>query len=245
MGLFDSVLKGIRKLNPVVDFAGGLLGLGGGLYDAGVNRRNQLAGERYQREFAQKGVRWRVNDALEAGVSPLAALGANVASFSPFHTGSSVGRDLHNAGQNFSRAARAGQTDSERAGVDRAYDLAMRDRALEKADLENDYLAASIATMEQAGSPSGLPDEDADFIRRPGDIGGNPLVFPGANRIWESGQTSTYEELERQYGEPIAWPYGIYRAFVDLVNNAVRKRREGVGPNPGAGPSFLGGVGGS
>lgn len=36
-----------------------------------------------QREFAQHGIQWKVNDAISAGIHPLAALGADTMSFTP------------------------------------------------------------------------------------------------------------------------------------------------------------------
>lgn len=43
-----------------------------------VNMQNSSAN--IQREFAQNGIQWRVNDARKSGIHPLAALGANVSS---------------------------------------------------------------------------------------------------------------------------------------------------------------------
>lgn len=40
-----------------------------------------------QKEFAQHGVRWKVEDARRAGISPLAALGAQTSSFTPSYVG--------------------------------------------------------------------------------------------------------------------------------------------------------------
>lgn len=63
-------------------------GFGGGSF--GVNQMFQTREEQFareqialQREFAQHGVRWRVEDAVAAGLHPLFALGANVPQFSP------------------------------------------------------------------------------------------------------------------------------------------------------------------
>lgn len=66
-----------------------------------------------QQEFAQNGVRWRVEDAKAAGIHPLVALGAHTSTYSPQ---AAVGTDygLSSAGQNISRAIEAKQTARER-----------------------------------------------------------------------------------------------------------------------------------
>lgn len=56
--------------------------LGGGLNAWSTNEANK-DNIKYQKQFAQRGIRWRVKDAKAAGVHPLFALGANTASFSP------------------------------------------------------------------------------------------------------------------------------------------------------------------
>lgn len=48
---------------------------------ANVNRQEAL-----QREFAQNGIRWKIDDAATRGISPLAALGAVGSSYSPVHS---------------------------------------------------------------------------------------------------------------------------------------------------------------
>lgn len=73
---------------------GALGSIGGGLLNRDSNRgANQAninlaqSNLRFQREFAQHGVKWRVEDAKRAGIHPLAALGANVASPYPVTAG--------------------------------------------------------------------------------------------------------------------------------------------------------------
>lgn len=52
-----------------------------------ANKANVLL----QKEFAQKGIQWRVADAKKAGISPLAALGAQLHSAAPTYVGSDPG----------------------------------------------------------------------------------------------------------------------------------------------------------
>lgn len=70
-----------------------------------------------QKEFAQHGVRWKVEDARRAGISPLAALGAQTSSFSPTYVGEtavSAGDVARETGQNISRAISKTSTAEER-----------------------------------------------------------------------------------------------------------------------------------
>lgn len=84
------------------------VGTGLGIYDAYAQREGQqdanLANYNMQKEFAQHGIEWKVQDALRAGVHPSVALGANTVSASPSFIGEGsgvegVGDDLVNMGQ--------------------------------------------------------------------------------------------------------------------------------------------------
>lgn len=95
---------------------GGALGLiGSSQSQANAAKLNQLNYE-HQKEFAQNGIRWRVADAKAAGLHPLAALGAQGASYSP----SAVIGDspdfsfLRDMGQGIDRAMDAKATRQER-----------------------------------------------------------------------------------------------------------------------------------
>lgn len=94
---------------------GAAAGLIGGA--AGGDRSRKAAHEQMdmQREFAQQGVRWRVEDAKAAGVHPLYALGAQTHSFQPIAVGDSVGSSIASAGQDIGRAIDATRTQRERS----------------------------------------------------------------------------------------------------------------------------------
>lgn len=55
--------------------------------DIALQREINAENLKYQKEFAQHGISWRVDDARQAGLHPLAALGAQVTSFSPSFVG--------------------------------------------------------------------------------------------------------------------------------------------------------------
>lgn len=68
----------------------------------------------YQKEFAQHGVRWRVEDAKAAGLHPLYALGAQTPSFSPVMYEDAMGPAVARAGQNIGNAVLRASDESQR-----------------------------------------------------------------------------------------------------------------------------------
>lgn len=120
MGLFSSIgsLAGGFLGGPVGSAIGGIAG---GLFDGKELKEDQVgfANSQFdknyamQKEFAQHGIRWRVNDAKAAGLHPLYAIGANPAQATPITVGtpdfSDNGPDLsqffQQTGQQNSRSA--------------------------------------------------------------------------------------------------------------------------------------------
>ncbi len=120
---------------------------------------NAAKDRQLQRNFAKKGIRWRVKDAQAAGIHPLYAMGASLPTYSP--SGINIGAKrsgggLASAGQDIGRAIAATQTQPE------------RDLSIARAALENRYLEAQIANLtrdNQIGPP--MPSAQA-----PGGIAG-------------------------------------------------------------------------
>lgn len=109
---------------------------------AGLNRD-------MQREFAQKGIRWKVEDAKAAGIHPLYALGASTSQFAPSFVGdTSMGSAMADIGQDISRSIQATRTAPERAQAN-AVAAQMSQLALERATLENELLKSRIARESQ------------------------------------------------------------------------------------------------
>lgn len=95
------------------NIAGALIGKDSARDAAGLNRD-------MQREFAQKGIRWKVEDARAAGIHPLAALGASTSSFTPVFQGDSLGQAIAQSGQDIQRSINATRTADERRQVEQA-----------------------------------------------------------------------------------------------------------------------------
>lgn len=110
--------------------AGGAALVGGAMANRSNRKAAEAANDRQdirneentalQREFAQSGIRWRVEDAKAAGLHPLYALGGTGATYQPqpiaTHVAdqSHLGRGLADAGQHLGRAIQAQQTPAQR-----------------------------------------------------------------------------------------------------------------------------------
>lgn len=146
----------LPAINPVAYLAnGGMDLLQGELQDQAHERsdsRNRqavdaanAANHALQREFAQMGIRWRVDDAKAAGLHPLAALGASGAQASPSFqafTGSprtGVSDAVGRMGQNISRAVAATSTTEDRVA---------RRLQLESMGLDNQIKEAELRKLE-------------------------------------------------------------------------------------------------
>lgn len=112
-----------------------------------------------QREFAQNGIRWRVQDAQAAGIHPLYAMGASVPTYSPVSTAFTPNTGfvdgLARMGQDISRAVHSTRTEQERHAA------VLEGLQIERAHLENDLLRSQIAKMNHSqvgpAMPSGGP----------------------------------------------------------------------------------------
>ena len=103
-----------------------------------------------QKEFAQQGLKWRVEDARRAGVSATAALGFSGASASPVYVGDvDRGPTFGEEGQNLMRAISATSTSSEKTAE------ALRLRAM-KLDVEGKEIdnAIRVQQLNQVGASS-------------------------------------------------------------------------------------------
>lgn len=152
---------------------GALIGAGASLLGGYLNNKAQAkaaeasnaAAERnaernieLQKEFAQSGIRWKVEDAQKAGIHPLAALGAQTVSFTPQTVGHTARQPdyshLASAGQDIGRAI-----DSTRSASERVQHLqtGILEANLEGARLDNDIKRARIASALATGSAGNPP----------------------------------------------------------------------------------------
>lgn len=113
--------------------------------------REKAKDRKMQKEFAQSGIQWKVEDAKKAGVHPLYALGAQTHSFAPVSTGSAdLSTGLAAAGQDVSRAMAATAPAQVRND---AHTAAMQKIALENGELQNDLLRSQIVKLNTSSTP--------------------------------------------------------------------------------------------
>lgn len=137
---------------------GALIGAGASLASSLLgNKSAEKAREKEsatQREFAQNGIQWKVEDARKAGVHPLYALGANTVSYSPQSVGGSDFSGLASAGQDIGRAI-----DSTRSNDQRSQALATTIAQLQAEglgidnDIKRTELASKLATVRSQSGP--------------------------------------------------------------------------------------------
>lgn len=189
---------------------GGLIGKSSADKATSATQASAAANMAMQREFAQHGIRWRVEDAKAAGIHPLYALGAQVTPFSPqavhFGGDTSMANAVAAAGQDIGRAVDATRTVGER--IEDRVNRAMQAQQLKRMVLENRALELDIqratnppfpsqfAPMILDGQGDSLPTARDPFLSGGGSSGGrvvdkaleriapdpaNPSVEPGAH----------------------------------------------------------------
>lgn len=173
-----------------------------------------------QREFAQNGIRWKVEDAKAAGIHPLYALGAQTHSFSPSYVGgdySGVGI----AGQEIGRAIDQGRTQSERTAA------RLSSLQIERGELENALLRSQISKLNANSTPP-MPDSEGRYLI-PGQSSthmGAGLVQPQAaspvnaavgNPAREAGEVTDYGYARTQDGYTIVPSMDVKDRIEDAI----------------------------
>lgn len=179
-----------------------------------------------QKEFAQTGIQWKVEDAKKAGIHPLYAMGAPTTSFSNVVGGPYPSADMSMpnaiaaAGQDIGRAVNSTRTAADR---DDAFTTSVKALELQNFSLKNELLAAQISKL-RAGINPPFPDpqvadpyfpQDTPAKRPPLAIGGVPFH--------SAADTANADQFEERYGELSDWSFGPAVLWRDLTHNfAVR-----------------------
>lgn len=149
---------------------GGLMGKSAADNAREANAAQAAANVAMQKEFAQNGIRWKVEDAKAAGIHPLYALGASTPSFSPVSLGATPDNSMPQAmadiGQNISRAVSATKTEEEK--LMSTINLGIAKANLESATLDNQIKARQLSQIG-VGAPS-MPGS-TNFIPGQGNSG--------------------------------------------------------------------------
>lgn len=189
----------------------------GGAVEAGVgyfaqkkaasNQRqaNRLAYER-EKEFAQNQIQWKVQDAVKAGLHPLAGLGVNPASA---NASAQVGGDSQwasNLGQDLSRAISAGTSQPDKTAVE------VTQLGVERARLENELVKTQIASQRMRNIQQGNPGV-------PGQLGSGvngSLAIPGTKSRLPQEHPNLAQDAENAYGELGGEMFGFTNLAVDV-----------------------------
>lgn len=140
------------------------VGAGTSLYGGKVSGKAAARMQRFnyemQKEFAQHGVRWRVEDAKAAGLHPLYALGAQTPSASPIYSEDAMGPAIAQAGQNIASGIVARGSRQERMMEQISFKIAQQNLA--EGDARINLLNAEAAlARQQALATKGFPDVNA------------------------------------------------------------------------------------
>lgn len=208
----------------------------------------------FQENLVRHGIKWKVEDAKEAGIHPLYALGASIPSYSPvsanFTTPDYSG--LASAGQNIGRAIDTYATSGERSrqrGIAEAYkNLQLENMKLQNARLasEVDYINSNRRLLDQPGHPPGismkrtslpgqivkpvLSEETVVTKKRPYD---EPAVNPAYRAVRGPGNTITFT-LSDKFKEAVEDSPQEVMAQADLYINQMSGRlRPKEAPPPG------------
>jgi hypothetical protein len=165
-----------------------------------------------QREFAQNGIRWKVEDAKQAGIHPLYALGANTVAYNPVAINDTPSNAMANMGQDLSRAINATRTQSER---DNAVNDTANQLKLTNMKLQNDLLASQIAKLQQTPNPP-MPTYNG-FAPTASDVGRNAIkVDPDRVTVTDANDRSrtagtkaaNMRIVVNKYGDTMVVPHG-------------------------------------
>lgn len=109
-----------------------------------------------QKEFAQNSISWRVQDAIRAGLHPLAALGAQVSSYAPQSVGGGGSGSFGDMGADLSSAMNMATAPDDKV---------LSGLILEKAGLENELLRTQIDSLRAKNAQAGIALVTSPFTR--------------------------------------------------------------------------------
>lgn len=171
-----------------------------------------------QKEFATHGIRWKVDDAREAGIHPLYALGAQTTSFSPVSVGAvpstGLGSGLAAAGQDLSRAFNATRTAPERLEATAASRLQLEGLSLDN-DIKRATYASALQKIKQNENPP-IPTVGPFEVPEAKKAEERTPLMLGGNRVLTSPGTSPGKAWEDQLGDDI-WSPGFLPNLVGML----------------------------
>lgn len=200
---------------------GALISAGAGLVGnlIGSNAADDAAQQAWDRQkTAMKNqIQWRVQDAVKAGIHPLAALGVNPASGPPAaQIGADWGGSMAQMGQDIGRAIESGMAPEDQSAAQ------LMRLQLERGSLENDLLRSQIASqrmrnMQQVAPGRRFTNPDGSLVA--GDNGMGSKIVPDVPGLgWVVGQPGAAQQMADNYGDMVQEFYGAGRLAQDVYN---------------------------
>ena len=169
--------------------------IAGGIMDWHASRKANKRNIAFQREFAQSGLQWKMEDAKKAGIHPLAAIGAPTSSPTTAIQPESMGKSLSRAG--------------EKLVQHKANELALEEARIrnKKIQKEMDYIDEQIKSSQHARQNQGGAGYTANDQTAPGNV-----AFPGTSEEYV-GPQATAQDREDLQGEVLGEIGNIKKAF--------------------------------
>lgn len=179
-------------IGPLIAAGASILG---GVLGASSAKKAQQAEYERQKEFAQSGIQWKVQDAEKAGIHPLYAMGAQTTTYQPTSVG---GTDfgIPDAGQNIGRAI-----DSTRNAPAQEAALRLTAAQIDGVNLDNELkktqLASAVALANQ--NQTSLPSP-FDQRQIPGQ-GNTPVISESGIPLMHDAKTPQFTSNLRLFGK--------------------------------------------
>lgn len=195
-------------MDPIV--TGSLIGAGssllGGALGASSSRNLNDRQIDLQKEFARKGVRWRVADAKAAGIHPLAALGLTGSSYSPSFSTNPMGAALAEAGQTVGSGVRQNRISPVEKSI------------INKNNAEADFARASAAASLQARSNQSQNSPVSSVsVAEPQ----NNAIRLNQHSVLPLSNIADAEAAERRWGDIAQEAMGIVVLGSDIAENVI------------------------
>lgn len=164
-------------MDPVI--GGALIGAGanilGGLMGRRSNREQVDRSVELQRDFAQHGVQWKVEDAKRAGLHPVYALGAATSGPTIPVMDDPLARSIQDAGQTLGKAASSGLTQDQKDAAARAGEvhLAQIRRLNSEAAM---FDSITVKNYRDLNANPAFPEPARELLPGQGNSGGNNSV---------------------------------------------------------------------
>lgn len=174
----NTMTFGAPLVGNFIDLAGNLIGAS---MNANASAQANAQNIAMAREFAQNGVRWRVEDARAAGLSPLAALGMHTPSAPQVVGDHSMGNAVSRFGQNIGRSiAQTRTAEEEQLG---RLNLALMQTELKGREIENMYKLALLNNATNKGP--GFPGSEYE-------VSGQPQSGVKSNVDWNASKRNVH-----------------------------------------------------